>query len=39
MIVPASDMPLLKYLGLLQEIAANPLITDKVTTKEIQDAR
>ena len=39
MLVPTNDMPLKKYLGLLEEIAANPQITEKLTTQEIQNAR
>lgn len=39
MLAPAKDMPLKKYLGLLEELATNPLAAVKMTQQEIKDAR
>jgi hypothetical protein len=38
MIAPVNDMPLMKYLGLLQELAADMGKCVKLTPQEIQNA-
>ena len=39
MLAPSVDMPVRKYLGLLEELATNPLVSVKLTAKEISDAK
>ena len=38
MLAPTSDMPLKKFLGLLEEIAMNPLMASRMTTHEVNNA-
>ncbi len=39
MFAPANNMPFKKFLGLLEELATNPLASVKLTPQEIKDAR
>ncbi len=39
MLAPVNDMPFKKYLGALEEMATNPLVSSKLTAQEVQNAR